>query len=555
MAVPGRKFVINLLADSNPATKAFGQVGKAAGRLKTPLGIATAAITATFAAVSAVAVKSFSELLKLGEEFNEVTRIISVGTGAVGSDLADLEQSFRDVARSVPNAFADVATVIAELDTRTDLSGEGLEEMAEQMLTLARLTGGDVQSTTRDVTRLFNRFGLSAEESADMLDLLFRASQASGAEVGQLAADVTKNAASLTGLGLSLEESVALIALFEREGVRTRTVVSALQTGFLKLTKDGSLPLNEALADTFAELQTLDEEAARAKGLEIFGTSALELVDAIRDGRLSVDDFTQQIVEGSSTIIGVAEDTDGFRVKLDELRNNLKLMFEPAAREVFENVTGLVESLIPAAQNVADAFERDGLQGALEQVAIEWDKIYTSKLEPLWLKFLAFLNDTVKPAAIQLGIDIGTDIAKAIANGLGNWLKNNWQSVISGLFGKINIPTAIIDNLSRLGLLPEFGYSTGSLGGTRAQKDELAQQGFPEFTAFAEGGLVMSPTLGLVGEAGPEVVIPLDRFERGMGGGDTYVINVSGALDSEGVARQIERVLRDSRRRTGGVLV
>jgi TP901 family phage tail tape measure protein len=39
-----------------------------------------------------------------------------------------------------------------------------------------------------------------------------------------------------------------------------------------------------------------------------------------------------------------------------------------------------------------------------------------------------------------------------------------------------------------------------------------------------------------------------------QGGGDIY-ITVNGALDSEGVARQIERVLRDSRRRTGGVLV
>ena len=39
------------------------------------------------------------------------------------------------------------------------------------------------------------------------------------------------------------------------------------------------------------------------------------------------------------------------------------------------------------------------------------------------------------------------------------------------------------------------------------------------------------------------------------GGGDTYVINVTGALDAEGVARQIERILRDSQRRTGGVLV
>jgi len=71
---------------------------------------------------------------------------------------------------------------------------------------------------------------------------------------------------------------------------------------------------------------------------------------------------------------------------------------------------------------------------------------------------------------------------------------------------------------------------------------------------LADGGIVRSATLALIGEGGPEAVIPLDRLDQ-AGGGPTYVINVTGALDAEGVARQIERILRDSQRRTGGVLV
>ena len=35
-------------------------------------------------------------------------------------------------------------------------------------------------------------------------------------------------------------------------------------------------------------------------------------------------------------------------------------------------------------------------------------------------------------------------------------------------------------------------------------------------TAFAEGGIVTGPTLGLVGEAGPEAIIPLDRLDGMM---------------------------------------
>jgi hypothetical protein len=42
---------------------------------------------------------------------------------------------------------------------------------------------------------------------------------------------------------------------------------------------------------------------------------------------------------------------------------------------------------------------------------------------------------------------------------------------------------------------------------------------------------------------------------RDGSGQQPIIINVSGALDAEGVARQIERILRDSKRRTGGVLV
>ncbi len=573
----GRIFAINLLANSKPAEDAFKKVGQAAGRIPTPMKIAAAAVTAVFAAVTAVAIKSFKSLLELGEEFNEVTRIIRVGTGAVGGDLAALEQSFRNVAAAGPAAFADVAAVIAELDTRTDLAGDGLEAMADQLLTLSRLMGGDARNTTREVTRLFNRFGLEAGEASNMLDLLFRASQASGASVDQLAADVTKNAGALLGMGMSLEESIALFALFEREGVRSRTVVSALQTGFLKLTKDGALPLNEALAETFAELQSLDREAAVARGLEIFGTSALELVDAVRDGRLSVEDFTKQLVDGSDTIEGVAKETDGWRQALDTLRNNLKLQFEPVAREVFREVTTFIEGLIPAANRVSEAFERDGLQGALEQVQIEWNDIYENKLKPIFERLIEFLRETIVPLALEVGSAIG----EAIVSGVGKAIRNRIPS-LRDLFSEAFTPPdspgperrgtpgstltpsdrALLDSLFPAPPAPAptpaprpspstNPAGSGSGGRTSAPPARMMEYAPGLFAPvpFANGGIVTSPVLGLVGEAGPEAIIPLDRAG---GFGTNIVVNVTGGMmDPEGVAREVVKVLNDSQRRVG----
>ena len=48
---------------------------------------------------------------------------------------------------------------------------------------------------------------------------------------------------------------------------------------------------------------------------------------------------------------------------------------------------------------------------------------------------------------------------------------------------------------------------------------------------LAEGGIVTRPTFALLGEDGPEAVIPLDELgSRGEGGGVTVVLNVSGSL-------------------------
>jgi len=76
--------------------------------------------------------------------------------------------------------------------------------------------------------------------------------------------------------------------------------------------------------------------------------------------------------------------------------------------------------------------------------------------------------------------------------------------------------------------------------------------GFPQLPVpqLAEGGIVKKPTLALIGERGPEMVVPLPkRRDLVQGGGIT--INVSGALDPESVARQIETILKRSRLRAG----
>jgi hypothetical protein len=73
---------------------------------------------------------------------------------------------------------------------------------------------------------------------------------------------------------------------------------------------------------------------------------------------------------------------------------------------------------------------------------------------------------------------------------------------------------------------------------------------------FAKGGIVTAPTLGMVGEAGPEAIIPLNRA-NGKIGGTTINLTVNAGMGTQGaeVGRQIVDALKAYERRNGSVYV
>jgi hypothetical protein len=64
----------------------------------------------------------------------------------------------------------------------------------------------------------------------------------------------------------------------------------------------------------------------------------------------------------------------------------------------------------------------------------------------------------------------------------------------------------------------------------------------PDIPMLANGGIVTGPTLAMIGEAGPEAVIPLDRM-GGMGGGNNVTIHVNGG-DPNAVVDALRRYMQ-----------
>jgi hypothetical protein len=107
----------------------------------------------------------------------------------------------------------------------------------------------------------------------------------------------------------------------------------------------------------------------------------------------------------------------------------------------------------------------------------------------------------------------------------------------------------------RLDLKKVLGKSDPTGSGAAASGRLTAQaiayyQNLLDIPRMAEGGIVNKPTMAMIGEAGAEAVIPLDR----MGSmGTKVVVNVQGSVISEG---QLQSVIQDvlyNLNRTGAV--
>jgi len=129
-------------------------------------------------------------------------------------------------------------------------------------------------------------------------------------------------------------------------------------------------------------------------------------------------------------------------------------------------------------------------------------------------------------------------IAK-VAGGMWDGIKNAFRSAINWIIGawnglqfSIHIPKVHIKGTN-------VDVGGGELG-----------FGVPSIPMLANGGIVNSPTLALIGEAGPEAIVPLNRGS-GIGGGDTYNITVNGALDAAAVGKQLEQILLAVKRNNG----
>lgn len=127
----------------------------------------------------------------------------------------------------------------------------------------------------------------------------------------------------------------------------------------------------------------------------------------------------------------------------------------------------------------------------------------------------------------ELGWKLGKAMVGGIADGLGaliNSLGDLGRTIVNGIIGFIN--SSII---RRLNDALDFTISVPFGPDIRVNPPDI-----PGIPYLAQGGIIQSPTLAVVGEAGPEAVVPLSQAGQfGLGSGASINVYVQGSVTSE----------------------
>ena len=89
--------------------------------------------------------------------------------------------------------------------------------------------------------------------------------------------------------------------------------------------------------------------------------------------------------------------------------------------------------------------------------------------------------------------------------------------------------------------------------GERKNIEALAASLGVEVPALAAGGIVTKPTLALIGEAGPEAVVPLSGRNAGMGNTINLTVNAGMGADGASIGREIVDAIKRYERASGPV--
>ena len=340
----------------------------------------------------------------------------------------------------------------------------------------------------------------------------------------------------------------------------------AVATGSVQYAQELLVVSQDLAAISGADLATVTDAMSKAANGNMKALRALDpsLTALIKEGA-SFDEVLVALTLHQGAAADAALTTQGkmknLTIQMDEAKESIGAALLPV-------VTALIEKLIPLAtwaqENTNVILILAGVIGGLAGAVLAVNaamKIYQATLVIVKVAQAA-LNFVM--AANPIGIVIVAIMALVAAFVIAYNKSETFREIIQGLFGAIKTGVEFSVNAIKgylefvLGFYKTIFNALANLWNNTIGKlsftfpswvPGLGGKGFsvPKIPMLAEGGIVTQPTLAMIGERGPEAVIPLNRA-NGMG---NVTINVYSTIADATLPDKLVNALRQYNRRSG----
>ncbi len=337
--------------DGNSVLEKVGEITGKIGEKSEALGKKLLPVTGAIVGIGAASTAAFNEL-DAGYD------TIITKTGASGDALESLQGSMDAVFSSLPTEAETAGIAIGEVNTRFGATGKVLEDLSSKFIQFSEINGTDLNGAIDSVDAIMTKFGVDSSYTGEVLGLLTKAGQDTGISMDALQNTLQTNGAILKEMGLDLTSSVNLLAQFESNGVDATTALAGLKKAQQNATADGK-NLKDALGETIEKIKNAsDETKALQIATELFGKKgAAEMTQAIREGRLSVEDLSGALSDYGN----VVEDT--FNATLDPpdqakvALNNLKVAGADLGNTLMQTLAPILERVVEKVKDFTQWFK------------------------------------------------------------------------------------------------------------------------------------------------------------------------------------------------------
>jgi hypothetical protein len=374
----------------------------------------------------------------------------------------------------------------------------------------ALAAGEEVNSANKRIEQINKTMGLFGKETANVNKRLIKLAESQGVLTGVSNIQIKAQQAQLLTFKNLAKTANVVGGTFDRASKAVLDMQAANVGG-----GNAAIALGKALENPIKGITAL------AKSGVTFTDQEKEKIKTLVESNrlLDAQDIILKAIE--TQVGGTAEATADDSKKMGEAFAQVSQAIGMTLLPILEAVTPILLSIASWAKENPGTFTK--VAAAIGAIALAILAInFAMAANPLTLIALGI-------AALVAGVVVAYnrfDGFRKIVDILFAGLKRGIGQAIDNFKMMLNVVKSVFNAIGSAwnNTFGKISFSIPNIPGLPGRGTKIE---FPKIPALADGGIVTGPTLALIGEAGPEAVIPLDR--AGSMGGNNITINVQGA--------------------------